>query len=119
MWGTTRGYLDNAVKGVTQGFRKQLELHGVGFKAAVEQREYHGKTMGHFFSSNTGEKHTLLVMRIGFSHDVIVSRARAGAAPPSPSPTAAAPPAPPPPPAAPTAPPPRSFGRCPPPRTSE
>lgn len=36
LWGTTRGYLANAVKGVSQGFRKELELKGVGFKARVE-----------------------------------------------------------------------------------
>ena len=34
--GVTRGYLANAVRGVTQGFRKDLELHGVGFRARVE-----------------------------------------------------------------------------------
>ena len=36
LWGTTRGYLANAVRGVSQGFRKELELHGIGFKARVE-----------------------------------------------------------------------------------
>ena len=36
LWGTTRGYLANAVRGVSQGFTKELELHGVGFKARVE-----------------------------------------------------------------------------------
>ena len=36
LWGTTRGYLQNAVRGVSQGFRKELELHGVGFRARVE-----------------------------------------------------------------------------------
>ena len=36
LWGTTRGYLANAVRGVSQGFTKELELHGVGFRARVE-----------------------------------------------------------------------------------
>ncbi len=36
LWGTTRGYIANMVRGVSQGFRKDLELHGVGFKARVE-----------------------------------------------------------------------------------
>lgn len=36
MWGTTRAYIASAVHGVSQGFRKELELHGVGFKARVE-----------------------------------------------------------------------------------
>ena len=35
MWGTTRANMANAVRGVSQGFRKDLELHGVGFKAHV------------------------------------------------------------------------------------
>ena len=36
LWGTTRSYLQSAVRGVSLGFRKELELHGVGFKARVE-----------------------------------------------------------------------------------
>lgn len=36
LWGTTRGYLANMVRGVSQGFRKELELKGIGFKARVE-----------------------------------------------------------------------------------
>ena len=36
MWGTTRGYISNAVRGVSQGYRKELELVGVGFRARVE-----------------------------------------------------------------------------------
>jgi large subunit ribosomal protein L6 len=36
LWGTTRGYISNMVRGVSQGFRKDLELKGVGFKARVE-----------------------------------------------------------------------------------
>ena len=39
LWGTTRGYLANAVRGVSQGFTKELELHGVGFRARVEPSE--------------------------------------------------------------------------------
>lgn len=36
MWGTTRSNLANAVRGVSQGYRKDLELHGVGFRARLE-----------------------------------------------------------------------------------
>ena len=36
LWGTTRSYIASAVHGVTQGFQKELELQGVGFKARVE-----------------------------------------------------------------------------------
>lgn len=72
MWGTTRGYLDNAVRGVSQGFRKSLELQGVGFKAAIEQRPFEGKITGHYFAGGNGEMHSCLVMRLGFSHDVVV-----------------------------------------------
>jgi len=49
--GLTRSLLANMVAGVTQGFRKQLEIVGVGFKAEVE-----GKA---------------LKLSLGFSHPVV------------------------------------------------
>lgn len=36
LWGTTRSYIDSAVYGVSQGYQKELELQGVGYKARVE-----------------------------------------------------------------------------------
>lgn len=36
MWGTVRAMINNMVVGVTEGFEKQLELHGVGYKMAVQ-----------------------------------------------------------------------------------
>jgi large subunit ribosomal protein L6 len=36
MHGLSRAILNNMVKGVTDGFMKKLEIHGVGFKAAVQ-----------------------------------------------------------------------------------
>lgn len=50
LWGTTRARLANMVKGVTEGFSKQLELHGVGYRAAV--------------------KGNYLELSVGFSHPV-------------------------------------------------
>ena len=50
MWGTTRSLLQNIVTGVTEGFTINLEIVGVGYRAAVE-----GK---------------VLVMQLGFSHEV-------------------------------------------------
>lgn len=50
MWGTTRNNLANMVKGVSEGFKKVLEIEGVGFRAAMQ-----GKT---------------LVLQLGFSHEV-------------------------------------------------
>lgn len=50
IYGLTRTILANMVKGVHEGFEKQLEFHGVGFRAAIE-------------SGN-------LVMHLGFSHPV-------------------------------------------------
>ncbi|MDE2029305.1 MAG: 50S ribosomal protein L6 [Alphaproteobacteria bacterium] len=50
LWGTTRNNINNMIKGVAEGFKKTLEIEGVGFKAAVQ-----GKT---------------LVLNIGFSHEV-------------------------------------------------
>ena len=51
MWGTLRSIVDNAVKGVTVGHEKILEISGVGFRANLK-----------------GEN---LSLQIGFSHDVI------------------------------------------------
>ena len=51
LWGTTRAQINSIVKGVSEGFVKDLELVGVGYKAKVE-----------------GTKK--LVLSLGFSHDV-------------------------------------------------
>ena len=50
MWGTYRSLINNAVKGVSTGHEKILELSGVGFRANLK-----------------GE---LLNLQIGFSHDI-------------------------------------------------
>ncbi len=49
-WGTARARILNMVEGVTKGFKKSLEMNGVGFGAKVQ-----------------GQK---LVLSCGFSHDV-------------------------------------------------
>ena len=51
--GLTRTNISNMVEGVTHGFQKELEIQGVGYRAAKQ-------------GSN-------LVMNLGFSHQVIVS----------------------------------------------
>lgn len=53
LWGTTRANINTIVKGVHDGFTKNLELVGVGYKARVE-------------GSNK------LVLSLGFSHDVTI-----------------------------------------------
>ena len=50
MWGTTRANIANLVKGVSEGFTINLEINGVGYRAAVQ-----GKN---------------LQLQLGFSHDV-------------------------------------------------
>ena len=50
MWGTTRAHINNMVKGVVDGFTVNLEINGVGYRAAVQ-----GKT---------------LQLQLGYSHDV-------------------------------------------------
>ena len=50
MWGTTRSLLQNIVTGVNEGFSINLEIVGVGYRAAVE-----GKS---------------LVLQLGFSHEI-------------------------------------------------
>lgn len=51
-WGLERALLANIIQGVKEGYEKKLEIHGVGFKAAIE-----GDT---------------IVLNIGFSHPVIL-----------------------------------------------
>lgn len=48
LWGLHNALVNNMIVGVSEGFSKQLEINGVGFKAAVE-----------------GKK---LVLHVGFSH---------------------------------------------------
>ena len=50
MWGMSRTKVNNLVEGVSQGFKKQLDISGVGYRAAMQ-----------------GNK---LVLQLGFSHDV-------------------------------------------------
>lgn len=50
MWGTTRALINNMVKGVSDGFTVNLEINGVGYRAAVE-----GKN---------------LKLALGYSHDI-------------------------------------------------
>ncbi len=49
-WGTTRAHLNNMLVGVTKGWKRSLELFGVGFNAKAQ-----------------GQK---LTLSVGFSHDV-------------------------------------------------
>ncbi len=51
LWGTTRANIRNLVQGVSQGFTRNLEITGVGYRAAVA-----GKT---------------LTLQLGYSHDVV------------------------------------------------
>lgn len=50
MWGTTRSRISNLVRGVDEGFRVDLEIIGVGYRAAVQ-----------------GDN---LSLQLGFSHDI-------------------------------------------------
>ncbi len=50
IWGLNRSLINNAIKGVNEGYSKTLELTGVGFRAAV--------------------KGNSLNLQIGFSHDI-------------------------------------------------
>ena len=51
MHGLGRSLVNNMVRGVSEGFVKKLEIHGVGFKAAVQ-----GKT---------------ITMNLGYSHPIV------------------------------------------------
>lgn len=51
MWGMQRTVLSNLVTGVTQGFTRELEINGVGYRAALRGRD--------------------LQLQLGFSHEVL------------------------------------------------
>jgi len=51
MWGTTRALVNNMITGVSTGFTKNLDINGVGYRAAVQ-------------GSN-------LTLQLGYSHDVV------------------------------------------------
>jgi large subunit ribosomal protein L6 len=50
LWGTFRKIIANMVDGVTEGYKKELEMVGVGYKAEVSENK--------------------LVLNVGFSHSV-------------------------------------------------
>jgi len=52
LWGMARTQVLNLVQGVTKGYAHTLEIHGVGFKAALKGKD-------------------ALQLQIGFSHDVV------------------------------------------------
>ena len=52
MWGMSRTMITNMIKGVTDGYSKTLEIHGVGFRAAMQGKDK-------------------VQMQVGYSHDVI------------------------------------------------
>ena len=49
-WGTTRALVNNMVSGVNTGYTVNLEINGVGYRAAVQGKD--------------------LVLQLGYSHDV-------------------------------------------------
>src|SRR5271170_7924637 len=51
MWGTYRSLINNMLQGVSKGFTVNLEIQGVGYRAAVQ-----GKN---------------LQLQLGYSHDVV------------------------------------------------
>ena len=50
MWGTVRANVKNLVEGVTNGYKKQLDITGVGFRAAAQGQ--------------------VLTLALGYSHDI-------------------------------------------------
>ena len=51
LWGTFASHIKNMVVGVTEGYKKQLEINGVGYRVAMQGKD--------------------LKMEVGFSHSVI------------------------------------------------
>ncbi len=54
MWGMSRTQVANLIKGVTDGYSHDLEIHGVGFKASMKGRDQ-------------------LTLSVGYSHDVVLA----------------------------------------------
>ena len=50
MWGTVRANVKNLVEGVTTGYKKQLDINGVGYRAAAQGQ--------------------IITLALGFSHDI-------------------------------------------------
>ena len=50
VWGTSRSLVNNMISGVNEGFTRNLEITGVGYRAQVQGKE--------------------LVMQLGFSHEI-------------------------------------------------
>ena len=50
MWGTARSVVNNLVTGVAEGFTRDLEINGVGYRAQLQGKD--------------------LVLQLGFSHEV-------------------------------------------------
>lgn len=51
LWGTYAAHLKNMIKGVTEGFKKNLEINGVGYRVAMQGKD--------------------LKLEVGYSHPVI------------------------------------------------
>jgi large subunit ribosomal protein L6 len=52
LWGMSRTQIINLIEGVTTGYSQTLEIHGVGFRAAMKGKD-------------------ALQVQVGFSHDVV------------------------------------------------
>ncbi|MDP2692470.1 MAG: 50S ribosomal protein L6 [bacterium] len=39
LWGTFAAHIKNMIKGVTEGFKRQLEINGVGYKVALQGKD--------------------------------------------------------------------------------
>jgi large subunit ribosomal protein L6 len=51
MWGMARTQIVNLIEGVTKGYTQTLEIHGVGFRAAMKGKD--------------------IQLQVGYSHDVV------------------------------------------------
>ncbi|MGL4397298.1 MAG: 50S ribosomal protein L6 [Hyphomicrobium sp.] len=52
-WGMSRTQIANLIKGVTDGYTHNLEIHGVGFKASMKSKDQ-------------------ITLSVGYSHDVVL-----------------------------------------------
>ena len=52
LWGTYASHAKNMITGVTEGYKKELEVHGIGYRAGMQGKQ--------------------LELRVGFSHPVLL-----------------------------------------------
>ncbi|MFM7083400.1 MAG: 50S ribosomal protein L6 [Hyphomicrobium sp.] len=71
MWGMSRTMIQNLIKGVSEGYSHTLEIHGVGFKAAMKGKDTLNLAVGYSHDVNIAVPKGLEVKVGGAKQDVV------------------------------------------------